>query len=192
MSISEKIAAAKAQQEKTPSHKDLVLSLDSSLVEERNRLLSERESLKGEREARISIAAGTLALAPDTDGVDKKIAAVDRKLAKVDEADRESLVTFRLYRAPGDEWFDMKATHPVRVNSAIDRGVGYNTSTLTKEAAQRFAFVADGDTETQPTEDEWADMWPLLAGGEFEQLVDAVYVLNVADSRERVERLKNS
>lgn len=191
-SISEKIAAAKAAQEKNRPHVDVTVSLDTSLQEERDRLNAEADQLDVERARIVKSASETLALEPDTTAVDKRLKSVEAKLAKLDDIERDRLVTICIYRAPGDQWFELKAAHPARLNSVLDRSVEYNTLTLTKAAVQQYGVIIDGQTETPPTDDEWAEIWPLLSGGAFSEIADAVYGLNVGESLRQVERLKNS
>lgn len=192
MSLDDKINAAKNAQEKNPPHKDVTVTLDATLLEERNAILAELSRLDVQREAIIAEASQSLALNPDTAGVDKQVASAERKLKKLDAQEKDTLVTIRVYRYRGDEWFVIKSLNPPRVNSAMDRAVGYDVATLTKQAVETKGVIVDGGTESQPTETQWADLWPLLAGAGFEALADAVYVLNSAEPLERVERLKNS
>jgi hypothetical protein len=190
-SYGEKIVRAQAAQSARPIYKDVTVSLDSALADERAELIRQIGALNQERQSIVDAAKGVLTLSPDTSAVDKKANAIAAKIKKIDRLEQDSLITVRVYRAKGDEWMDLKAGNPARLNSAIDRGVGYNVNTLTVAACVLHGRVVEGEQESQPTQDEWASLFALLAGGEFERIVDLVYQVNVADSQQRTESLKN-
>lgn len=191
-SFGDKIGKAQAAQAARPAYKDVTVSLDSHLVDEREKLLADLAALDKQRDTILAAVADTLALKPDTSSIDRKMNAITRKLEKLDEAEQDTLVTIRIYRAPGDEWMDLKAACPARANSAIDRGVGYNINTLTKAACVKYGRVVDGDTETVQTLEEWESFFPLLAGSEFERICDVTYGVNVGESQRRTEALKKA
>lgn len=191
MSIDDKIARAQAAQSARPIHKDITVSLDSALSDERDTLLQQIGELNREREARVEAASETLALSPEVDDLDKKLNQIGSKLKKIDRLEHDSLVTIRLYRAKGDEWMDLKAACPPRINSAIDRGVGYNVNTLTVAAVAASGVIIEDDTEVSKDLDGWTVLLALLSGGEFEKVADLVYQVNVGDANRRTESLKN-
>ena len=191
-SIDEKIARAQAAQSARPIFKDVTVSLDSQLADERAALLQQLGVLNQERQALVDAAKGTLTLAPDTAAMDKEANAVAAKIKKIDRLEQDSLVTIRVYRLKGDQWIDTVAGHPARGNSAIDRGVGYNVNTLTVAVLVTHGRIIDGDKEVTRTLDEWAVLTGLLAGGDFVRIVNAVFEINVLDAQKRTESLKNS
>ncbi|MBS1674644.1 MAG: hypothetical protein JSS74_11860, partial [Actinobacteria bacterium] len=129
MSFEDKIARAQAAQEARPRYKEVPVSLESELSEERDRLMQQIGELTAEREQIIAAAAGVLTLAPDTRTVDRKLNQVAKKIQHIDELDRDNLITVRVYKLGGDAWLDLVAGHPPRGNSAIDLGSGYNVNT---------------------------------------------------------------
>jgi hypothetical protein len=111
-STDEKIKRAKAAQSVRPIHKDVTVSLDSALSDERAALMEEVGRLNRERAAREAAASETLALAADTADLDKRLNSIASKLKKIDNLERDSLITIRAYRVPGPEWMDLKAAFP--------------------------------------------------------------------------------
>lgn len=191
-SLDEKIARAQAAQSTRPIHKDITVSLDSALSEERESLLLELGRLDTERQGREAKAAETLGLVADTADLEKRINQIAAKLKKIDALERDTLITIRAYRMSGGDWMELKAGCPARLNSAIDRGAGYNVNALTIAACAGFGRVVDGDTEIERSLDEWTVLLELLSGGEFEKVANLVYQVNVYDSIHRTEILKNS
>ena len=189
-SIDEKVGRAQAAQSARPIYKEIVVSLDSVLADERTELIRQIGAVNAERQSIIDAASGTLALAPDTSAVDKRANALAAKVKKIDRLEQDSLVTIRVYRLPGDKWLDLKAACPPRLNSAIDQGAGYNVSTLTVAACAEAGRIVEGDEEITRTTDEWVALLALLSGGEFELVADLVYQVNVWDSKKRTDDLK--
>ena len=190
-SIDEKIQRAQAAQSARPIHKDVTVSLDSALADERTNLMQEVGRLNREREARGEAVKDTLALAPETADLDKRLNSIARKLRHIDRLEHDSLVTIRGYRIPGPQWMDLKAACPPRLNSAIDRGAGYNVNELTTAALAVGGRIVEGDAEIQRTPEEWTVMLELLSGGEFEKVANLIYQVNVSDSQRRTDELKN-
>lgn len=191
MSFEDKIARAQAAQEARPRYKEVPVSLESELSEERDRLMQQIGELTAEREQIIAAAAGVLTLAPDTRTVDRKLNQVAKKIQHIDELDRDNLITVRVYKLGGDAWLDLVAGHPPRGNSAIDLGSGYNVNTGTLAALITHGRVVDDGEERQLTDAQWAALIELI-GGQFMALADAVYEVNVRDAQKRTAALKNS
>lgn len=190
-SLDEKITRAQAAQATRPIHKDVTVSLDSALSDERAALLTEVGRLHTERKAREEKADETLGLVADTSDLDKRLNQIASKLKKIDNLERDTLITIRSYRASGGDWMELKAACPPRLNSAIDRGAGFNVNTLTIAACTKYGRVLDGDKELERSLEEWTVLLELLSGGEFERVVNLVYQVNVADALNRTETLKN-
>jgi hypothetical protein len=80
---------------------------------------------------------------------------------------------------------------PARLNSAIDRGAGYNVNTLTTAALVGSGRVLEGDVEAERDVEGWTVLLELLSGGEFEKVANLIYQVNVSDSQRRTDELKN-
>lgn len=190
-STDEKIERAKAAQSARPIHKDVTVSLDSALADERTALMEEVGRLNRERAAREAAASETLALAADTADLDKRLNQIASKLKKIDQVEHDSLVVIRAYRVPGPQWMDMKAAFPPRLNSAIDRGAGYNVNELTTGALVASGRIVEDGAEVERDVEGWTVLLELLSGGEFEKVANLIYQLNVSDSQRRTDELKN-
>lgn len=190
MSFDEKVARAKAAQEQAPAHKDVPVSLDSPLTEERGRVLGELGTLGKERE-RVLAQEQRLTMAPDTSSIDARMNELGERLKQIDELDQENLITVRLYRHRGGDWLDLVAGHPPRLNSAMDRQLGYNVNTGTIAALVSHGRILDGDEELVRDDTTWITLTELLSGGEFVKLANAVCDLNFVDAQNRTAALKN-
>lgn len=191
-SIDEKIARAKKAQEEHRPFRDVPVTLDTEVSDERNALLDEWESLNGERRRMLEPDDQRLAMAPDTSEVDKKLKAVDRKLQAVNARQLDTLIIVRVYKLPGDAWAELVARNPRREGVKFDEEHGYNIHAVTKHAVAAFGRLVEGD-EVKPLEPEqWEAIWPLLGGNEFGDIADQVYFLNILEPALRSARLKNS
>ena len=186
--FAEKKAAALAA--KRP-HRDVTVTLDIGLSEERTALIKAHSALTDEREAILKSDDRRLTSVPDTTDVDKRIAAIDKKVMALAKREAGTLVTLRFYKVPGDEWADLTATHPIRENSTLDRRFGYNMHGVCRASAVTYGRVLDGDIELEQSEAEWDEIWHLLGGSEFSDVANAIYNQNEFEPAQRLERLKN-
>jgi hypothetical protein len=191
-STDEKIAAAKAARVQAPIFRDVFVTLDTTLYAQREQIQKDLDRAAAERDGIVEAASQTLALDPDTKQIDARIKRLEKELAGLDESERDTLMQFRVYKAPGDAWVDFVSAHPARIDSPMDRGCGYNVPDGTKDYVVEHGRVVDGGAEEPLTVEQADEIWPLIGGSQFEELADTVYGLNVAEPRNRVERLKNS
>lgn len=182
-SFEEKLAAAKKAE---PKHEVVTVSLDADLAEQREALQAEIDKAKK---------------APKDDrlGLKSKVDELTQKLADLADAEVEHLVDLKVTRAPGDEWSSVAAAYPPRPDVRVDRHFGVNLHDLVKHEGFRWVTRREGETwvpfKFTPAEpgkkhvNEFADLCQVLAGNDLDQVVDAMFRLNLWEPERRRERL---
>lgn len=187
--FAEKKAAAKKA---ARSFKDVTVSMDAGLSAERDTLMQSRADLQHELEGLQNPSDQRLAQKPDTTAVDAKITAVDKKLAKIVKQEHDTLVTIRVYKIPPVEWGDLTVEHPPRKGVELDANFGCDMRAVCRAAAVDHARIIDGTDELAQTAEEWDENWLLVSTPDFNEFVEAVFHVNVAEPAMRLVRLKNS
>lgn len=185
VSYKEKLAQAEAAR----PFKDVQVCFDEAIVERREELTAALE------DARVSAAADERL----STGDDETVVSLREQLDELDASVQDSLVTYRVFRLPGDVWAELVARNPVRVGVPIDQRYGYNYDAVCKQALQ---FVgADGFVYGGPLEDdavtaldaaEWARTFKVLSGHEVTKLISDVWELNEYEKSQRIEALVKS
>ena len=181
--FSDRLVSAKAAVR--PS-RDVVVSLDADVSERRAVLREELEKARANPDARLASKSE-----PEL---------IQGQLDELMALTADSLVTLRFTRMSGDEWAEITARCPVRLDAAIDRQYGYNVHGVCKLAAPLCGVRVDGDelvplvvsaaAQGVPAVDEWADLFDTISGHEFGLIVDAIYELNEYEPASRVAQLK--
>lgn len=95
------------------------------------------------------------------------------ELGRVREQMRESSIEFELTAFPSTRWRALKAEHPVKANgSQADAVVGADTQGLFTAAVRPSIVGPVLDDE------DWERLMEALPDGEWQKLIDAVYMLN--------------
>jgi hypothetical protein len=112
------------------------------------------------------------------------------ELDKLREQAADSLVTFRFTALPGPDWAEIIARSFPRPNVPLD-SYGYNYHEVARVAGARSGgrLLDDGTVEPVPAE-QWAQLWPVLSGHEFEKIAIAVLELNEWDPQQQIESAK--
>lgn len=175
----EQLAAAKARPR---DFKDVPVILDADLAEERERLLDQLE------EAEKADAADQRLAGPQ--GINA--APILERLEALTEAAKDSVVTIRVKKLPGDEWAVITSLHPVRAGVAIDMHYGYDydavcvaAATHTSENGEVYAFRLEGDDEIPMTPAQWRTLFSVISGAEATELRDAIWTLNEYEPTKR-------
>lgn len=171
--FSERLAAAKAAEKPA---REVVITLDSGLSEQRAELQEKIARAEAEKDDRL----GLKSLADD----------LREQLEELNLAAADSLITLRFTRVSGADWAELTARCPVRLDAAIDRQYGYNMHAVCKLAAPLSGVLVDGDEVSTLSADEWADLFNTISGFEFMRIVDAIYELNEYEPAVRVNELK--
>lgn len=195
-------------------HRDVMVSLDRAVAKQVDALderIAQLEDEHARREAefqqRRDEAARDARLADPRPAeieaeAEQVLADLTGKIdALVEERERlsaGSLVTFRFSQLPGDRWADVAGRFPPRVDVSIDRAYGYNYHEAAKAAAPLSGVIVQGsgvdgdDTVTleKPTDEQWATVWTILSGGDFERIAESIWALNDAGPRQRVLNAK--
>ena len=161
--FAEKKAAAKAAARK---FKDVVVSLDNGAGDERDELLRQLAGAKDSKDKRLTQKVDT--------------AAIEARLAAIEAAERDTLVTVRLYLLPPLEWVKLTAAN------------GYNLVASCSASLPQCGRILDGDTELTQTAEEWADLWTTTSVADVNAVFNAIYEQNVTEPAQRLERVKNS
>jgi len=198
MSFSDKLAAAKAAPRK---HEDVDVLLDGDLAEMRADLQASLDDVKRRSDGDQRLAGGA----------DPEAADLQDKLDALIAESRDSIVTLRFFRLPGEAWANIQSHCPARLGVPMESdptfGYGYNMQQAAKLAAaytdqqgQIFAGRVEGDEVlplryVAPTKDnaginEWDDLFSVISGAEQSRIESAVYSLNVAEPATNLLALK--
>lgn len=182
-SFSERLALAKSAARPT---REVTVSLDADVSDKRRELQAELEAARANPDARLATKS-----APEL---------VQEKLDELLTITGDSLITLRFSRMPGDQWAEITARCPVRLDAAIDRQYGYNMHGVCRLAAPLCGVRVDGDEELPlevipasagvPAVNEWDDLFDTISGHEFGLIVDAIYELNEYEPAQRVAQMK--
>lgn len=186
----EQLAAANSAR---PPHGDVVITLDTKLAEERERL---------------TIALMVAAAAPKDErlGLETEVQKIRAELKALEEQMVDTLVTLRFLRIPGDAWSELTATNPARAEAPADRRYGYNLDAVVRAAAEytddkwKYVFrIEDGQEipliiekatldNPHPT-NEIATLFRVLSGAEVQRIRDVVWDLNDYGPQKRIAEL---
>lgn len=89
------------------------------------------------------------------------------------------------------EWADCCDRAPARPGVLLDTHFGYNLRVLTKIAAPLSGKRVDGDSVEPLSEDEWRYVFK-VSGGMFQQITDALMMLNHIAPLKAVEEAKKA
>ena len=161
--FAEKKAAAKAAARK---FKDVVVSLDAGLSDERDELTQQLAAAKDTKDKRLTQKADT--------------SKIEARIAEIEAAERDTLTTVRLYRLDPFAWVKLQGAN------------GFDLKATCMASLPEHARVLDGDTELEQTAEEWAELFTLTSVPDLTNVFNAVYELNVDEPAQRLERVKNS
>lgn len=182
----ERLAAAKAAPK---PFRDVTITLDADIAEKRAVLKEELEAARAEAANDQRLTA-----------VNPREAEIQGKLDELYELTEDSLITLRFTRLPGDQWAEVTARCPVRLDAPIDSVYGYDMHKAARLAAPLCGVLVEGDelvplrvekaTGEHEGIDEWRDLFATIAGVEYIAIIDALYDLNVYEPSNRVDQLK--
>jgi hypothetical protein len=109
---------------------------------------------------------------------------------RVESAD--ALVTLRFTQLPGQDWSELTARSPMRVDVAIDRTYGYNYHEVCKAAAVKAGVRVVGDGTEPLTGEQWTSLWTVLSGHEFERICSVIWELNEWEPQQRIDSAKKA
>lgn len=200
LSISERIAASSGQK---PEYKLVDVVLDGAIAaqvsEIEDRIAGLETEISEHEQEKARIAPERKFSDPRPKALDEKITAIQEQIAAAEaEADalREgTVVTLRFDRLPGNQWAEIAARHPARLDVVVDRISGYNYQATAREAAPLCGYVvgkddAGEDTREDLTPEDWVKLWPILSGRETEQIQNSLWELNDWNPRKKIERAK--
>lgn len=197
-------------------HRDVDVTLDQAVAVQVEALDAQLEALEQDRIAVTDLADEDAAEAardarlgdPRSKKIDadreKAHAEIDGKIAAL-TSEREALtegtlLTFRFTQLPGQAWAELGARHPARVDVTIDRVYGYNYHEVAKAAAiyrdeqgrpySHLVHPAD-DKAAEPeivpvTAEQWAGIFEVISGHEFERIASALWDLNDYSPQQRI------
>lgn len=154
---------------------DVLISLDGELGVERDHLYEELEAAVRNTDMRLGHVPGV---------------EVKARLDALEDRMREHLVTLRFRALSFDVWNAIIAKCPPRDGVALDGRKGYNVVAATKAAAEASGWVYDEGRTEPVTEDEWADLWENLSGGDFDRIWGVLTRLNETNGWLGVDFLK--
>lgn len=137
---------------------------------------------------------------------DKRIAeltaGIEQATAERDGIADGTLITIRFTQLPGQAWAEITARNPERPDVLIDRLYHYNYHEAAKQAAvyrdpaeaggrvyAELVTPADGDAEPalEPiTGEQWAGIFEVISGHEFERIASAIWDLNDYGPEQRI------
>jgi len=182
-SFKDRLAAAKSAARPT---REVTVSLDADVSDKRAALQAELEAARANPDARLATKS-----APEL---------VQEKLDELLTITADSLIALRFSRMPGDEWAEITARCPVRIDAPVDRQYGYNMHAVCRLAAPLCGVRIEDGKEVAlevvpasagvPAVDEWADLFTTISGHEFGLVIDAIYELNEYEPAQRVAQMK--
>lgn len=192
-STSERIKRARAAEEE---FRDVDVTLDADVRVQ----VTELDDRIGSSEAEIAALEDEKErITPDLRLGDPRVAEIDTRIGEIraavgaleeerDALQQHTLVTLRFRRMDGGEWAEIAGRHPARINVTIDRISNYNYHDVAREAAPRSGAVLhpDGSLEELTAED-WAGLFEVITGREFEWIAESLWDLNDFGARRRVD-----
>lgn len=174
----------RAKQSRQENYKDVPVIIDDQIASERAKLLEELEQ---------------------TDESDDRLAgesvsdAIRERLEALSEAAQDAMITLRFRRLPGKDWAELTSRHPVRLDSVMDRQLGYNYDAVCWAAAQVSGVLVEGEEEvplkvtaasdTEIAVNEWDDLLDALPGSSVQAIRDAVWAINEWEPQQRLNIL---
>jgi hypothetical protein len=123
---------------------------------------------------------------------DARPAALHEQIDALRAESADALVTLRLTQLPGQDWSELTARSPMRVDVSIDRTYGYNYHEVCKAAAEKAGARVDRDTVEPLTAEQWAGLWQVLSGHEFERICSVIWELNEWEPQQRIDSAKKA
>lgn len=103
----------------------------------------------------------------------------ERALAEADERARLSTIDFHITALPFEKFNSLKLEHPPRDGNELDRAAGYNRDSFYIAAAELTARAKEDDgVLVDLTAAEWSEFREGLASGEWDQMVQAIDLVN--------------
>jgi hypothetical protein len=155
-------------------YRDVDVNLDTSLATRIAELEAELELITDERLS------------------DPRPGQIREQIDAVRAESAAALVTLRFTQLPGQDWSELTARSPMRVDVAIDRTYGYNYHEVCKAAAVKAGARVDGDTIEPLTPAQWAGLWEVLSGHEFERVCSVIWELNEWEPQQRIDSAKKA
>lgn len=131
-------------------------------------------------------------------GVDDGSADLQAQVDDLKASSADALVTLEFERLPGYLWTDITSRHPARLDVAADITYGYNFDTVVIAAAKAklgehsYGWRVEGGKPVTMTDEQWDDLFLLMAGHEFDNIRDAVFVVNELGPAQRLESAKKA
>jgi hypothetical protein len=137
---------------------------------------------------------------------DAKIAELTTQLEQLAAERTEladgTLITLRFTQLPGQAWAEIGARNPARPDVLLDRIYHYNYHEAAKQAAvyrdpeeaggRAYAELVvpgqgDGEPTLEPvTAEQWAGIFEVISGHEFERIASAIWDLNDYGPQQRI------
>jgi hypothetical protein len=146
-----------------------------SVAKKRAALLTALEAAK---EADKKTQAGEQRLGAVQTPTTVRTDAAVAELEAFDEEVLKSLVTLKFTRLDGERWANLTAANPMRIDVQLDRNYGYNFDAVSRSAAILSGVRLDDDGEQLMTADQWARLFKVLSGHDYQRIIDAIFTLN--------------
>src|SRR5439155_26613911 len=102
----------------------------------------------------------------------------------------ESLIVLRFSKMLAEDWAELVARCPQRLDVPVDRMYGYNVHAVGRAAAAASGARITADGDEQLTDSQWDRLFALLSGHEFSRIVDAIFDLNEYGPEQRIAEAK--
>lgn len=159
---------------KKRAHRDVTVYLDSEIAD------------------RIAALEQQILDIPDLRISDPRPKQLRDEITELQGQAAESLVTFRFEELPGQEWAELAALHLPRPGVALDQMYQFNYHEVGKAAAVASGGQLVDETVQPVTAEQWAALWPVLSGHEFERITVALIELNEWDPQRRIDSAKKA
>lgn len=173
----ERLAAAR---EARPT-RDVSVILDGAISAEKDRLEEELEN----------VDTGDMRL-----GTISPAEKIQQRLSELTEESADSIVTIRLTRLPGRDWSTLTSKCPPRPDVPLDTHYGYNYDAVCEASARyrdpkgaAYGHRLEDGEPVDITDEEWDDLFSVLAGNDIGKIRDAVWTLNEYEPAQRLAAL---
>lgn len=173
----ERLAAAR---EARPT-RDVQVILDGEIAAEKERLEEE---------------LGNADTGDDRLGVASPSQKIQGRLDELTAESADSIVVIRLTRLPGRDWSNLTSKCPPRHDVPIDTHYGYNYDAVCEASARyrdpkgvAYGHRLEGGEPVEITDEEWDDLFSVLAGNDIGKIRDAVWTLNEYEPAQRLAAL---
>jgi len=171
---------------------DVPVYLGVDVDEQLEEISGDLERVQAQIAAAVKKAAERQGRKANTAALEARAAELGAKLDAVEEQNAGALITLRITRMPAEAYAELTGRFAARLDNAADLDAHYNIDKVARAAATVCLSEVDGETVTQITPEQAAEMLPEITGGEWTRIRDAILTLNDYGARYRIVAAKKA